>query len=325
MSVFAFALGLVFVGAVLSTSVAVVGFGVAAASSLLPVSAARRADLFFLLGLAPALVGLFGMVLVALPSLLAGAGLAADHCLTHDHHTHLCPVHITGLPAVLAAIAAGAFVVAVLRLGTRLFDLLQQRALVRAATGIGECTPLEDTTLVILAGPPTLLHAGDDVVLASRALLDGLSAGARRAALAHETAHVRRGDARCLSLLSLAAACAPPLLGEQMIRRYRQAAEEAADEDAAAVVGVVDVAAAVVEVSRVRLRSALDGLCAIDGADIEQRIRRLLALQPIARRSGAVVVVAVLAGATLSSLPFFDDVHHLAESALSQAAAPHTH
>ncbi len=325
MSVLAFSLGLIAVGAALATFTAIVAAVIATASSLLPLSAARRADLFFLLGLAPGLIGVLGMVLVALPSVLAGVGLVADHCLSHDHHIHLCPVHIAGLPAAVAAVAGGVFVVAVLRLGTRLLHLVQQRKLVRAAICIGERSSIEGTTVVTIAGPPTLLHAGDDLILASRTLLQGLSYRARRAALAHETAHVRRGDPRCLSLLSLAAAWTPPLFGELMVRAFRQAAEEAADEDAAAIVGVLDVADAVIEVSRLRLRTALDGLCAVDGADIERRIHRLLALQPRPRRSGAVVVVALLMGASLASVPLFADVHHVAESALAHVVTRPVH
>jgi hypothetical protein len=93
-----------------------------------------------------------------------------------------------------------------------------------------------------------------------------------------------------------------------MQRLYRQAAEEAADEAAAVVVGGVDVAAAVVEVSRVRLRlqrQALLGLPAIDGGDLTARIERLLATEPRARRSGAPVVVATLLLASLAVAPFF--------------------
>ncbi len=319
MSMLGFVLGLVAVAATSATLAAVVGAVAVGAARRSPLSAARRADVALFAALGPAVVALVVVVLVALPALLAQRGLAADHCLQHDHHGHLCPTHLTGLSSWLAAVAAVAAAAAVLRLALRLADLGRQRALLRVAVGLGEQSILDDdTTLVTLEGPPTLLHAASSVVVASRALLTQLSPASRRAALAHEAAHVRRGDARCLSLLSLATSLAPPIFDTWIQRGFRQAAEEAADENAAAVVGVFDLAGAVVDVSRLRLRSSLDVLPAIDGGDVEGRVERLLRLNPRARRSGAAVVVGALTALSLATLPFFDDVHHLAETALAE-------
>ena len=330
-SAVAFGLGLALIGAVLAlVGAALVAVALPVAVAVVRPGSARRADLALLGGLLPAVMAVVGMALVAGPSLLAVFSVAADHCLQHSHHGHLCPIHLQGLSPWLVVVG-GAVTVAVLgRLGRRLRARVQQRRLVLASSLLGDHQRLADgTTLVVLDGPPTLLHAADDVVIASKSLLDGLSARSLQAALAHEAAHVRRGDSRWLQRLSLAAALSPPVFGAWMQRLYRQAAEEAADEAAAVVVGAVDVAAAVVEVSRVRLRlqrQALVDLPAIDGGDLTVRIERLLAIEPRARRSGAPVVMATLLLATLAVAPFFDRVHHLAETALAHVERPsHQH
>lgn len=318
MSFFGFLLGLGLTAASLACATALLVAAFAPLAGAMTRSSARRADLALLGGLLPGVVAIVGTSLAALPAALAGLGLASDHCLQHDHHWHLCPEHLGGFPPWMALCGAAAIAIAVARAGVRLVDGHSQRRLVRAVVGVGERSRLEDgTAVVVVDGPPTLLHAAGDVVIASRTLLDTLSDASRRAALSHEAAHVRRGDSRWLMCLSVAAALAPPGFGAWMLRLYRQAAEEAADEEAAAVVGTVAVAAAVLDVSRLRARSVLDGLPAVDGADLERRVVRLLDLTPRRSRSGAVVVVTALAVLAVAAAPFFDDVHHLAESALA--------
>ena len=330
-SVVGFVLGLAVIGAMAAiVAAALVAVALPAVVALTKPGSARRADLALLGGLLPAVTAVVGMALVAVPSLLAVLTVAADHCLQHDHHGHLCPVHLQALSPWLAVVGGAVIAAVAGRMGVRLGARARQRRLVLASSLIGEHRRLDDgTTLVVLDGPPTLLHAADHVVVASKSLLDGLSARSVQAALAHEAAHVHRGDSRWLHRLSMAAALSPPLFGAWMQRLYRQAAEEAADEAAAVVVGAVDVAAAVVEVSRVRLRlqrQALVDLPAIDGGDLTARIERLLATEPRARRSGAPVVVATLLLASLAVAPFFDHVHHLAETALAQVERPrHQH
>ena len=319
MSTFGFFLGLALTGATLASLAALVVVTLAPLAALARLDSARRADLLVFCGLLPAVVGVVGMGLTALPALLALAGVSADHCLQHNHHGHLCPVHLTALPPWMASCGGIVAAVAVARVARLLVAQQQQRRLLRAAALIGARSCLDDgTPLVVIDGPPTLLHAGHEFIVASRALLERLHPRSCRAALAHEAAHVRRDDSRWLMRLAVAGALAPPGFGGWLLRRYRQAAEEAADEAAAVVVGVVDVAAAVVDVSRLRQRSALEGLPALDGANLERRIRRLLTLTPRPRRSGAAVVVGVLLAATLAAVPFFDDIHHLAETALAQ-------
>lgn len=330
-NVVGFGLGLAVIGAVAAIVAAgLVAVALPAVVALTKPGSARRADLALLGGLLPAVTAVVAMALVAGPSLLALVTLADDHCLQHDHHGHLCPIHLQGLVPWLAVVG-GVIAASVLgRLALRLVARVRQRRLVLASSLVGDHHRLADgTTVVLLDGPPTLLHAADDVILASKSLLEGLSAQSVQAALAHEAAHVRRGDSRWLHRLSVASALSPPLFGAWMQRVYRQAAEEAADEAAAVVVGAVDVAAAVVEVSRVRLRlqrQALVDLPAIDGGDLTVRIERLLGLEPRDRRSGAPVVMALLLLATIAVAPFFDRVHHLAETALAHVERPrHQH
>ena len=330
-NVVGFVLGLAVIGAVAAIVAAgLVAVALPAVVALTKPGSARRADLALLGGLLPAVTAVVAMALVAGPYLLALVSLAVDHCLQHDHHGHLCPTHLQGLAPWLAVVGGAVIAAVAGRMGVRLGARARQRRLVLASSLIGEHRRLDDgTTLVVLDGPPTLLHAADHVVVASKTLLDGLSARSVQAALAHEAAHVRRGDSRWLHRLSMAAALSPPLFGAWMQRLYRQAAAEAADEAAAVVVGAVDVAAAVVEVSRVRLRlqrAVLVDLPAIDGGDLTVRVERLLGLEPRDRRSGAPVVMALLLLATIAVAPFFDRVHHLAETALAHVEHPrHQH
>lgn len=323
MNVVAFALGLAATAAMLSCVAAVVVGAAALVINWSNINSARRADLALLGGLLPLVVAGFGTVLVALPSLLSAAGVWPDHCVQHGHHWHLCPTHIVGVPAWVAVVGAVALVAASARAGLHLLDQHRGEQLLQASAQVGVRAVVDGVSVVVVDGPPTLLHAASDFIIASRSLLDGLSGVVRRAALQHEAAHVRRGDSTWLRLLSIAGACAPPLFGAWMSRVYRQAAEEAADEEAAFVVGTVDVAAAIVEVSRARRRSVLETLPAIDGANLERRVLRLLALTPRQHRSGAVVVLAVLALGAMIAAPFFDDVHHGAETVLAHINTTH--
>lgn len=327
MSVFGFLLGLALTAAALSTATSVLAVVGVCAAGALPLSGARRADLALLAGLLPGVVGVVGAVLTGLPALFAVAGLGFDHCVQHDHHWHLCPAHLTGMPPWMALCGAGAAALAVARLVVRAVEWREQRVLLRAVAATAAGSALDDGSVVLIVdGPPTLLHAADTFVIASRSLLDSLSGPSRRASLEHEIAHLRRRDSRWLAVLSLSAALSPPLCGAWLLRAYRQAAEEAADEDAAVVVGGLGVAAAVVEVSRLRRRSVFEALPAIDGADLELRVQRLLLLTPRARRSGAAVVIAILVAGVAVAAPFFDDVHHVAESSLAHIeSARHNH
>lgn len=115
------------------------------------------------------------------------------------------------------------------------------------------------------------------------------------------------------------------MFGAWIARAYRQAAEEAADEEAALVVGAVDVALAIVAVSRVRGRFAHEALLALDGANIERRVVRLLTLQPQRRPSRAVAAIALLVAGAATAVPFFADVHHGAETVLAHVATTHHH
>jgi Zn-dependent protease with chaperone function len=318
MSGLGFLLALAFTAAVLSSMAALLVAAFAPLVRLMRLSSARRADLALLGGLVPGVAAVVGTGLAAVPALLSLFGLLSDHCLDHDHHGHLCPAHLANLPPWMAFVGAGVAAAAVASGTQRFVETMRQQRLVRAAALVGAQAQTDDgTAMVVLDGPPTLLHAANGFVIASGSLLAALTEGSRRAALAHEAAHVRRGDSRFLALLSLAAALAPPGFGSRMQRAFRQAAEEAADEEAACTVGGVDVAAAVVDVSRLRQRSLLEALPAIDGAELERRVHRLLALTPRPQQSGGFVVISALVAFAVVAAPFFDDVHHLVETALS--------
>lgn len=334
MSTLGFFLGLVCVSAAAASFAAAGGVVLLTLLTRFPLASARRADVAQLCGLLPASAGAATFLLTALPALLGVAGFGVDHCLEHDdHHWHLCPRHFSGMPQWMTLASVIVVVTVFTRALVSLYRAHAQAALVRAASRLGRHSRFADGTVVVeLDGPPSLLHAAGSFILVSRRLLHELGGVARDGVLAHEAAHIRRGDPQWLRRLSIATAFAPPGYGRWVSGLYRQAAEEAADEEAAVVVGAVNVAAAVVEVARIRRRSALDALPAAlpaaDGADLERRVLRLLALEPERRVSGARLVVAFLAVAGLAALPFVQQVHHLAESLLGDvgdAERPHQH
>ena len=67
---------------------------------------ALRADLAFVLGTLPALASTGVVAAAVAPPLAAALGLAADHCLGHGHHVHLCFLHSTHVRPHLAAVGA---------------------------------------------------------------------------------------------------------------------------------------------------------------------------------------------------------------------------
>ena len=323
MSVAGFLLSLAVIAAVSSTVTAVAGGVMLALVSRLRPSPARAADLALFVGLAPGMVAVVIAALVALPALFAATGVLPDHCLQHAHHGHLCPLHLATVPAWVAVVGSFVSLIAVGRFLVRAFDHREEQRLWRGLIAVGAA---HVDRVVVVDGPPTLLHAGDDVIVASATLLCALDDTMRRAVLAHETAHLRRRDSRSLHALLFAEALSPPAYGAAVVRRFRQAAEEAADEAAAVVVGAVDVAAAIVAVARARQGSRFDhARPAIAGGDLERRVRRLLSIEPRERRAGAHVVVAAFVVFIVAALPLFADVHHVAESAFAPAAHTHVH
>jgi beta-lactamase regulating signal transducer with metallopeptidase domain len=147
-------------------------------------------------------------------------------------------------------------------------------------------------------------------VLVSRAVVDRLDAQALRAVLAHEHAHLDRSDLRWSALVELAGCVAP--LTSRWTSVWREAAEEAADDVAAARTDGLTVAHALVTVARLRLDAA-PGF-AFGAAGLERRVNRLLGVRVAPRASRTLVgLLAMTAMAGVLVAVEHERLHHLVE------------
>jgi Zn-dependent protease with chaperone function len=268
-----------------------------------------RAELAAWLAVAPALAAVAVGLAVAAPSLLAGLGLAADHCDGHGHHPHLCAVHGAALPAWLAVVGAAGWAVFGLRASAVLSRLVAAERLGAALAKLGRG---QEGFVLVPATVPVCHAVGlvEPRVLVSEAVVARLDSDALRAVLAHEHAHLRRSDPRWSALLSLAACVAPPAL--VWVGEWRDAAEEAADDLAALETDGATVARALVTVARMNLGPA-HGL-AFGATRLERRVVRLLAGAAAPRPSrallGALWMTLAAGGLVIGA---HDRLHHAAE------------
>lgn len=287
---------------------------------------APRARLLTAYALAPAAAGILLGAVCFLPSVLHRVGLGSDHCLHHGHHAHFCLTHATAFPGSIggwALIGAAALVV-----GARLAPVVAtMRASARVASSMLAASRADRTrgVLVCDAAMPCALALGwiRPRVVASTAFLREMPAELVTPVLEHERAHAARRDALRIALASLAARVYPARVRQALLRELSLACEMACDDAAAGRAGGrLHVASALVAAERVIARGvpALPfGARAIDGADLEVRVRALLADAPARGPSGRVVSLA-LGGASLTIallVAFADPLHHWTESAIA--------
>ena len=274
--------------------------------------AARRADLALLAGLLPLLVALAVLAGVVLPSVADAVGWRPDHCAGHEHHVHLCLVHAAAITARLAALGAMAAAFIVLR-GTRtLVALHRSHGHVSALERLGRA----EGDVVRLPGSPRLCHAAGALrprVLLSDALATSVTSAQLAAALEHERAHLRRRDPLARVVLALASFAALPFAARAAASAFRDAAEEAADADAAALHGGIGVADALLAVARVQTRAPL---FAFAEGGLERRVRALLAERPAERARGLAVAALLIAASLAAAVAGADGIHHAVESLL---------
>lgn len=253
---------------------------------------------------------------LVVPTALDVLGVHPDHCHAHDHGLHLCGVHgdvhtpLLVLGVVLVPLVAFRTLLTGRRLRRASVDLQALEAL-----GVRNGALVEvpsDVPLCLATGvlrPRVLLSSG------LRANLGGL---AMEAALAHEHAHLRRRDPAALVFLQLAAAFGIP--GPAITGAFRTAAEESADAEAAAEVGGVAVAEALVRIARfMSERSGPLSLSALAFGThpLEQRVILLLAGpaapgKPFGLPLVGVIAVAAVALGAVGAEP----IHHVIEDLL---------
>lgn len=269
-----------------------------------------RAELSACLALLPAVASFLVVGAVSAPSVLYGLGLGQDHCLGHEHHPHVCLWHGALLPAWLAWIGAVGVAASATRALQVLAGLVHAERLGASLAASGA----ERDGVHVVPASLAVCHAVGAVrprVVVSRAVVDGLGEDELRAAIAHERAHVARGDLRWAALLDLAGAVAPVTAG-RWVAVWRAASEEVADDVAASVTDGPTVARALVSVARMRL-ATVPGF-AFGAAELERRVLRLLAGPAVPRPSRAAgAALGMLVAACFVVLGSHERVHHVVE------------
>ncbi len=273
---------------------------------------ARRARLLSAVAAAPAAVGVLGTALCFVPCLLERTPEACRHCADHAGLLHLC-----GVPYTPAA-TSGWWVVALILLPVlvplvgQLGRLLRSGRLVRrleastVLTADGEAWVVE-TDRVFAATTPR------GRILVSRRLLDGLSSAELAAVLAHERAHVERGDLRRRVLASLLACAHLPHVRRALLDDLHLASEQACDEVAGAAVGDrLDVVRALLAIGRLDARALGPAALAFSEGHLVARVEALLAppRAPVSAHADGGLLLLV----GLASVAAAHPIHHLAEA-----------
>lgn len=253
---------------------------------------------------------------LVVPTALDLLGVHPDHCHAHDHGLHLCGVHgdayapLLLLGAVLVPLVAGCGFVTARRLWRASVDL-------RALQALGA----RSGALIEVPGEAPLCLATGVLrprVLLSTGLRAQLGAPAVEAALAHEHAHLRRRDPAALLFLQIAATFGLP--GSGLVSAFRGAAEESADAEAAAELGGVAVADALVRMARLMSEQAgapsISAL-AFGAHPLEQRVLRLLEgpATPV-KAHGLLLTGVILFAAIVLGTVGAEPIHHLIEDLL---------
>ncbi len=283
---------------------------------------ARGADVALMAGLLPMFVAMAVAIASVLPSALQAAGVRADHCQIHHHHRHLCALHLDGNHVSLMGLGVLAVVVFACRGGALAW---RQRTASRAVTALlrlGQQLQGREVPLTSVPGSAWLCFATGvwrPRVVVSATLLERLRRDELRAALAHEEAHLHRHDTRQLAVLVWAGLFALPWASAAVERVFREAAEEACDAEAAAQVGPVVVAKALVAVAGLQLGRAPTGSLAFGDSPIERRVVALLAgsnvaVRPLAPVLAPLAMVTVALVASVASEGF----HHAIESLIQR-------
>ena len=163
-------------------------------------------------------------------------------------------------------------------------------------------------------------------LIVARSVLDGCTPEELQAVVAHEYGHIRRRDNFKRVLLAIA----PDILSwlpvsGRVFEEWRNAAEQAADEDAARQDehSRLNLASALVKVARLAARApgrvAVPASAFYCGEDIDRRIRRLLdadVVAPMSQRPVAVVMGMMFAAGTAVAAQALEPLHLFVERAI---------
>lgn len=279
----------------------------ATADRLVRLSPRAQARLLLALIWLPVLVT--GVVMLA--ALSPSFGWVADHCALGDHvhgHPHICLRHTSGLPAPPITALAIAFAARLLwALGTVGWSVLSAQRLGQRLSSAASRSDRGLRVLPIDEPRAFVVGALRPQIYVTRGMLGARAREHLPVILAHERAHLRRGDPLRRALASIALAFHLPRPARRLDEALARAHELAADEAAAKAVGSREqVAQAIVELARHR-SSFARAVHAFGETAIEARVQSLLdetsrAESPRARLLGLlgiglVALVATTAGA----------------------------
>jgi hypothetical protein len=290
---------------------------------LLRLSPAERARWLFAWAAAPSVLGPLLTAVCFLPSLLelAAPGFLPDHCLAHnDHHAHLCLLHPPLGPGdllgwIVLGTAGIAVAMSVCRFALR---LRRSHAALERLAAAARMDPAEGVLWVAGTSPFALL-AGllRPRLIISEALREQLPPGLLRAVVLHERAHGRRRDVLRLALAAALSMLHLPTMRRTLLQDLRLACEQAADAEAARVVGdPLCIADAILAVERLAHRGPPELMLAsaFGGRQLAERIQELVS--PSRGRTSLRVRV-VLAAALVLLVLGAEPLHHLAETVLT--------
>jgi Zn-dependent protease with chaperone function len=282
-------------------------------SSLAPAARSARARLWLYAPIWLPTLLVVSSILPGLSAMMFGTG---DHCAVHAGHLHhLCPVHpphmaghplvvvligVVLIPCLVVVARAAVGGVSEWRLGVTLARCSRESAF-GCDVRLLDSRELVALTVGVLC--PT--------VVLSTELVHSVPAGTLDVVVAHERAHARRRDGAWALVDSLAASILPRRVRNHWLHELALAREQACDLAAAESGGRggrLRVAAALVEVAKLRLSSPSFGMSVI-GTSVETRVRFLLGDSSRSLTWIALPVLCAVVAVVLGVGP----VHHVIE------------
>lgn len=286
-------------------------------------SAAAQGRLLLGLALLPALVAVAVLAAALAPSF----GWIADHCVTvadPHSHPHICEHYDSATPAWPVLLVAGWFVFRVASVSGYLVILgtiawRVKRTLLR---GVARVLPGRTHVLQLEEPHAFVLGVLQPTLFVTKGLLAPEHREHMRPVLAHERAHLARGDAWKHLVARLGLGFHWPGIARVIDRRLSRANEMAADDAAALAVGSRSrVARALVALARHQLRVPNAAL-GFGRSEIELRVRALLDSRPL--RSGpSRKTLVLLTGLGLVAVGCSaGEIHHGVEQLLGVLGGP---
>jgi len=251
----------------------------------------------------------------------------ACHCVEHGlHHLHLCLLHPEYAANACAPAAAAVALWATLalpRLGRLVVDVSRTSLWARGIARV-EAQTVDGVRFHLVDAPglgACTTGSWRPLIVVDRQLEGALDDEQLRAVLHHEDGHRRRLDP--LTLIALRVCCAVSSSPESaLLKRWQGRAEAECDRHAAERLGAPEpVAAALLELERLRSTGSHGVRAAATGGNLADRVRALLDPKgfcaPANLRNDLVhaLVVAMLVTLVLV-LPSADSLHHAAETLL---------